>query len=86
MWFLFVGYILVGYILINLGIHVAYDILSWLLETHPNPPDEWSDALMADGAKLVFGLMFGWLYAIIYFSIWLIPVWAIRKVLKNARG
>jgi hypothetical protein len=83
MWLLFVGYIFVGYILINIGIHVVYNILSWLIESQPNPPEEWSGILVEDGAKRTFGLMFGWLYAIVYFAIWLIPVWVIHKVLKN---
>ncbi len=32
------------------------------------PPTEWFDALVANGAKRVFGWFFGWIYAIIYFT------------------
>ena len=34
----------------------------------------------ADGASLVFGLYFGWIYAIVYFTIWFVPTWIIRAL------
>ncbi len=89
-WVLLIGYVVVGYVCVNLGIWFYYKSLGWLIHTTVNPPEQWVEAWAADGAKRVFGLFFGWLYAIIYFVVWLLPLWAIQKVLgvlkKNRRS
>jgi len=79
-----------AYVCVNLGIWFYYKSLGWLIHATANPPEQWVEAWAADGAKRVFGLFFGWLYAIIYFIVWLLPLWAIRKVVgvrkKNRRS
>ena len=78
-------YTLVGYISINLGIWLYYESLEWLIKISDNPPREWSEVLVADGANYSFAILFGWLYAVVYFSIWLIPVWIVKRVVDLVR-
>jgi len=89
MWAIFAGYVVVGWVCVNLGIWFFYISLGWLIDTTNNPPQEWIDAWAADGAKRVFALMFGWIYATIYFSVWFIPAWLIKVgrefILKQRR-
>jgi hypothetical protein len=84
-WALFIGYVAVGYFCVNLGIWFFYKSLGWLIHATVNPPEHWVEELAADGAKRVFGLLFGWLYAIVYFVVWLLPLWCIQKMIGLKR-
>jgi hypothetical protein len=67
------------YIIMNLAIHLMWDIRSapFTVSSSPNVPDQvtWDMvecANTSDGASLAFTLLFGWLYATIYTGWWLI--------------
>lgn len=86
LWASFLAYILVGWLCVNAGIWLYYKSLGWLIHATDNPPQEWTDAWVADGAKRVFGLLFGWIYAILYFILWFTPAWLIKSVLHIVRN
>ena len=48
--------------LTNLGAHFYYEYLFDLIESTSDLSQELLDKFGSDGAKLVFGLFFGWLY------------------------
>ena len=69
----------------HFGIWLYYKSLGWLIDVTTNPPKEWIDAWVADGAKRVFGLLFGWIYAIVYFALWFIPAWVIKMLIEISK-
>jgi hypothetical protein len=78
---------LVGWLVINISIHagfahLAHRVEQAKIENAPNI-DQLMDELQSDGASKVFGLMFGWLYALIYAAPWYLAsfavVWLRRK-------
>ena len=77
---LFYLYILVGYILINVAIYYYHSRLGAYLQTLDNPPPDLMHNWAADGAKKLFGFAFGWVYALIYFSVWRLLYLLIRKL------
>ena len=54
----------------NLRVEFFFDSLEQLVAASPNPSDELLDRAQSDGASRVFALLFGWLFAAIYFAIW----------------
>jgi hypothetical protein len=68
-WWLFVGFVLVGWILVNLTVWRHFEVLADLASI-PGASDDVMDAAQNDGATRVFGLYFGWLYAALYFGGW----------------
>ena len=92
MWAIFIGYVLMGWAFINLGVLLHFEMLAKLIESTTNPPQKWIDALVNDGAGRVFALFFGWVYATIYFIVWYISIFVVTKVvclkrlLKDRRG
>ncbi len=68
-WWLFTGFVLVGWILVNLAIWWRFEELAKLASA-PGASDELMDAAQNDGAARVFGLYFGWAYAALYFGAW----------------
>jgi hypothetical protein len=84
-WAILLGYVIIGYLCVNLGIWLHYELLGWLIHTTANPPKAWLRAWEADGAKRVFGLFLGWVYALIYFIAWLVTMCAIQKLIGSLR-
>ena len=84
------GIAVFGWVLVNITVHFYYFHLDDLIETYgSHPPKELVKEWTADGAKKVFALLFGWLYALVYFSPWLIIymiVQGLRRWLKNHRA
>jgi hypothetical protein len=68
-WWLFAGFVLVGWILVNLAVWWHFEELA-RLASMPGASDELMDAAQSDGAARVFGLYFGWVYAAVYFGGW----------------
>jgi hypothetical protein len=56
-----------------------------LIKAIRNPPQAWTDAWAADGAKQVFGLYFGWFYAMVYFTLWFVPAWIIKTIIRPVK-
>jgi len=77
---LFLAYVGAGWVSVNLGIDYHYMMLDRLIDSTPNAPQEWVDALCADGAKRAFGLAFGWAYSIVYFMVWFVPAVILREI------
>lgn len=86
MWALFLSYVLVGWICVNLGIWLYYESLGWLIEVASDPPVAWTEAWAADGAKRVFGLFFGWIYAIVYYAFWVLIALISRPLLAIVKS
>ena len=60
---------LVGWILVNLAIQLYFADLGEQMRAYgDNPPRELAEEWANDGAKQVFGVLFGWLYALIYYA------------------
>jgi hypothetical protein len=68
-WWLFAGFVVVGWILVNLAIWWKFEELGRLASL-PGASDELMDAAQTDGAARVFGMLFGWAYAALYFGAW----------------
>lgn len=71
------GAVLLCYGAMNLAIHLTWDIRNGPFIVNANSGVPWQKswdipgcANIADGASMVFTLMFGWLYAIIYTGWW----------------
>ena len=87
MWTGLLGFLVVGHVLLNLAVHCHYAILGWMVRTHPNPPQEWVEALTyGDGPKMIVAFLFGWLYAAVYFLVWLWLVSAIWLPIRFLGG
>jgi hypothetical protein len=72
-WLLLVLVSIGGWILVNGAIHFYYAHLDDLLLPYgDHPPKDLMERRSADGAKLVFGLFFGWLYGLIYLTPWIL--------------
>ncbi|MCI0330655.1 MAG: hypothetical protein L0196_06850 [candidate division Zixibacteria bacterium] len=82
--FLFLGFIVLGWLLLNVSHHLYYESLFLQVGATPNPSDELRDRMQSDGAANVFTLLFGWLFAAIYFTIWFalfrIGQWAWKRL------
>ena len=84
-WAIFLVFVVTGWIFVNLGIYFYYEMLEGLINTTPNPPQKWFDTLNEDGAKRVFALYFGWIYAVIYFLLWYLAVANVPNLLNHAK-
>ena len=78
-WMISLGFVLVGWALLNLAVFLHFEMLGRLVENTANPPQEWIDEWTNDGGKRVFALFFGWSYAVVYFLLWYIAVWIATK-------
>jgi len=78
--YFFIAYVFFGWLCVNLGIWLYYESLGWLINSTRNPPQDWLDAWSSDRAKRAFGLFFGWIYAIIYYMLWFVPVWIVKFI------
>ena len=67
-WWLFGGFVLAGWVLVNLAIWRYFDYLSELALTTES--DELREAAQSDGAAQVFALYLGWAYSAAYFAVW----------------
>ena len=66
-WWLVLLIIPIGsWLLANATVYFYYDHLGDLIQSQEYPSEELVDRWAADGAKRVFALFFGWLYGIIY--------------------
>lgn len=58
-----------GWFLANACIYFSFEDACEALESYgDNPPQNIADNCTVDGAARVFGVMFGWLYALIYYA------------------
>lgn len=72
-WVVFLSMAVLGWLFVNAGVRFYYDYLGDLVAAYGDkPPLDLLDRWSADGAKLVFALFFGWLYALIYLLPWLV--------------
>ena len=71
---LFLGFAVLGWLLLNAYLHLSFEYLARQVQATPNPSDELIDSLNSDGAVIVFTFLFGWLYATIYFALWFVPL------------
>lgn len=55
-----------GWALVNGSVYFHYEALGDSLARQASPSQELLDRWAADGAKRVFALFFGWLYALVY--------------------
>ena len=69
-WWLFAGFVLAGWVLVNLAISRHFEELAELAWHTAGASNELKEAAQADGAVQVFGLYFGWAYAAVYFAVW----------------
>ena len=69
-WWLFAGFVLAGWVLVNLAIGRHFQELNELAWHTTGASDELKEAAQSDGAVQVFGLYFGWAYAAAYFGVW----------------
>ncbi len=76
---LFYWYIAAGYILINISLHYSQYRLGAYLQALENPPPELTVRWEADGAANLFCFVFGWVYALVYFSVWRLVYFIIKK-------
>jgi len=66
-WWLVLLAIPIGsWLLVNATVFFYYEHLGVLMHSQENPPQELVDRWVADGAKRVFALFFGWLYGLLY--------------------
>lgn len=73
---------LLGWFLVNAGLHFYYENLGDQMRAYGNnPPQELAHEWANDGAKRVFTLLFGGLYALIYYA----PFALIYEVARGAR-
>ncbi len=75
---------LVGWILVNASIQLYFDNLGEQMNAYgDNPPQELAEEWANDGAKQVFGVLFGGFYALIYYApfalLYEIARWVRRK-------
>lgn len=80
----------VGWFLVNLSIQLYFADLGEQLRAYgDNPPRELAEAWADDGAKQVFGVLFGGFYALIYYApfalLYEIARWA-RRLYRTRRG
>ena len=69
-WWLFAAFVLLGWVLVNLGTWWQFDDLAALAWHTAGASNELQEAAQADGAAQVFGLYLGWAYAAAYFGVW----------------
>jgi hypothetical protein len=72
-WLLVPAVMVVGWIVVNAGVHFRYQHLGDLLRATPNPSQALIDEATADGAPRIFALLLGWAYGPAYLLPWLIP-------------
>jgi hypothetical protein len=85
LWLIYTIIIIVGWAS-ALGTVVFYfQYLGDLLGQYQHPPQELLDRWANDGAKKVFALMFGWIYALLYSLPWLLLYFVAAKLrsMKN---
>ena len=83
LWSIFLLYVAVGWLLVNLAVERYYAYLNELVLSTPDPPEELLNRMQNDGAKRVFALYFGWAYAGGYFLICLWIVKAARALRRS---
>jgi hypothetical protein len=74
-----------GWLLVNFTVHAYYGYMGDLVKSYSDPPQKLLDELNADGAKLVFALLFGWLYGLFYSVPWLLVyslIVGVRSIIK----
>ncbi len=79
-WVIYLMIALIGWVATNGTVYFYYEHLRELLSRYDTPPSELVDRLVNDGAKRVFALIFGWLYAILYSFPWLAAYFIMTKV------
>lgn len=62
--------IVITYLLMNLAVHLKWDVIHTELNALPNPSKEDFKKATTDGANLVFTRVFGWLLAVVYVGWW----------------
>ncbi len=77
---LFIGYLVLGWILINLAVWWHFEMLSEKLQDLTAPSEKLMETIQNDGAKRVFALYFGWAYALIYFVFWLLARLVVTRI------
>jgi hypothetical protein len=66
-WLLLLIVLLLGYGLVNARVYFYYHHLAEVIRAYgDDPPQALEDAWIADGAKRVFALFFGWMYGLVY--------------------
>src|SRR5262245_24014624 len=70
-WWILLVCIVTGWGLVNFAIWSHFEELA-RVAAMPGASDEAMEAAQNDGAARVFGLLFGWAYAAIYFGVWLL--------------
>jgi hypothetical protein len=83
LWFIFIVYVLVGWLLWNLSVWWYFQQLDELVRSTPHPSAELLEKWQNDGAANVFALYFGWLFAAVYFLVCVVIVFAIREIGKQ---
>lgn len=79
LWLIMAIVLVGGWVLVNASIQTYGSYLDVLVRRmpDPDPSDPVVQKFVADGARMLFGLIFGWLYSLIMFALWqpiLIPV------------
>lgn len=74
----------VGWLLVNLGVQWYFASLDERIHSTDNPPQELLNEWQNDGAKQVFAVLFGWVYAAIYFLLTLPCFYASRFITQFA--
>lgn len=79
-----------GWILVNISIQLDFADLGEQMNAYgDNPPRELTESWANDGAKQVFGALFGGFYALICYApfalVYEISLWARRALLKRRR-
>jgi hypothetical protein len=81
-WLLLPGVMVVGWIMVNVGLHFHYDHLAAVLRATPNPSGELIRKVTADGAPRLLALLLGWAYGLIYLIPWLL-VYGFCRLMKR---
>ena len=67
-WLAFLAVAALGWLLVNGTVHFSFAHLGDLIHSYgDNPPNELVERWANDGAKRVFALFFGWVYALVWF-------------------
>jgi succinate dehydrogenase hydrophobic anchor subunit len=65
-----VGIIAITYLLINLAVNLKWDLRIDAVNSNSNATLEDLEYATADGANLIFTMLFGWIFAIVYVGWW----------------
>ena len=83
-WWLAAVLVAVGsWLLVNATVHFYYAHLDELLKPYGNHvPDALLRERCADGAKLIFALLFGWAYGLVYSVPWLLLYGSVQGICR----